>query len=108
MVKLVNSGYKPCSSWGIVKHGVPQRPVLGQLLFLLYINDIMKITNTKDKNNKSKLVLFAEDTLIITSPNPTNFIRHQWGIYKYSPFKAYWLRDDRLLSELGGTRTTVN
>jgi len=72
MVKLVNIGYKSCSSWGVVKHGVPQHSILGRLLFLLYINT-MKITNTKDKNNKSKLVLFADDThLIITSPNPTN------------------------------------
>jgi hypothetical protein len=38
-------------------------------VFLLYINDITKITNTKDNNNQTKLVLFADDTrLIIISP----------------------------------------
>jgi len=59
----------------MVKHGVLQGSVLGPLLFLLFINDIMKITNTEDNNNKSRLVLFADDTSrIITSPNPTNFI----------------------------------
>jgi len=36
----------------------------------------MKIIITKDNNNKSTLTLFADDTsLIITSPNPTNFIK---------------------------------
>jgi hypothetical protein len=39
------------------------------LLFLLYVNDLPKIT---DEN--SKLILFADDTsVIIISPNPTNF-----------------------------------
>jgi hypothetical protein len=61
---------------GIVKHGVPQGSVPGPFLLLLYINDILKIIITKDNNGKSNLVLFADDTsLIITSPNPTNFIK---------------------------------
>ena len=35
----------------------------------------MKITNTKDNNNESKLVLFIDDErLIIISPNSTDFI----------------------------------
>jgi hypothetical protein len=55
-VKLLNNDLKSCSSWGIVKNGVGLGP---PLLFLLYVNDITKITNTKDDNNKSKLVLFC-------------------------------------------------
>jgi hypothetical protein len=51
-------------------------------MFLLYINDIIKITSTKDNNSKSKLVLFADDTsVIITSPNLTNFIQNINGAF---------------------------
>ena len=42
----------------------------------------MKIASTKDDNNKSKLVLFLDDTsLIITSPNPTNCIKDINGAF---------------------------
>ena len=59
-----------------------QCSIFGPLLYLLYINYITKITNTKDNNTKSKLVLFADDTsLITTSPNPTNFIKDINGAF---------------------------
>jgi hypothetical protein len=69
---LKNKYFKSCSSWGIIKHGVPQGSILGPLL---YINDLPKSTNNKNNNNKSKLIMFADDTsIIVTNPNPTEFI----------------------------------
>jgi hypothetical protein len=48
------------SDSGLVKAGVPQRSVLGPLLFLLYINDI-----TDNLGNLARL--FADDTSLLYS-----------------------------------------
>jgi hypothetical protein len=49
----------------IVKHGVPQGSILGPLFFLLYVNDLPKITT-----NKANIILYADDTSVIVS-NPS-------------------------------------
>ena len=68
-VVLNNHSSSPCSNWGEITHSVPQGSILSPLLFLLYINDLLQITN-----DNSKIVLYADDiSMIIISPNPSNF-----------------------------------
>ena len=49
------------SDYQIVKCGIPQESILGQMLFILYINDIV------NSSNLLKLILFADDTNILYS-----------------------------------------
>jgi len=55
------------SDWEVVRHGVPQRSVLGPLQFNMYIKDFPCIIN-----KVSNTILFADDTNILVSSSDLN------------------------------------
>ena len=66
---IVNVG-KEYSSPGKLSCGVPQGPILGPLLFLLYVNDMPQAVN-------SELLLYADDTCLIYMEKDTKTIEEQ-------------------------------
>jgi hypothetical protein len=98
-VVLNNHCCSLCSNWGEITHSVPQGSILGTLLFLLYINDLLPITN-----ENSTIVLFADDTsIIITNPNPSNFEK---SVNKIIQDVNEWLNTNSLLLNLDKTHFT--
>jgi hypothetical protein len=71
------------SAWEQITDGIPQGSVLGPLLFLIYVNDLPKTIN-----DKTVLILFADDTsIIVKSPNSkdfqTNMVTAFSSVYNY-------------------------
>jgi hypothetical protein len=68
--RLVINDY--LSTWKEVQHGVPQGSVLGQLLFLIYINDL-----SKSISDRSIPILFADDTSFIITNHDDSEFKHK-------------------------------
>ena len=64
--------YSTLSNQILIKHGVPHGSILGPLLFLLYINDLLRFLN-----NKYTSMLFAGDASILYS------LKHNQTEFKY-------------------------
>jgi hypothetical protein len=76
-IKNINSSEQIASKWGKIKHGVQQGSILGPLLSSLY--DLPNFVT-----NKSKPILFADDTsIIVTNSNPTGFISDIMTVFEY-------------------------
>jgi len=78
-----------------IKHGVPQGSILGPLLFIIYINDMPKIST------HLKFVLYADDAnILITGQNVEEVVQK---VNKLSPLLLNWVDNNGLALNLKKT-----
>jgi hypothetical protein len=79
---------KVFADWVSVTNGVPQGCILGPLLFIVYINYLFNILESK-----SAPILFADDgSVLISHANPLQF--------KNTINAVYWILDDWFVKNL--------
>jgi hypothetical protein len=78
-IKNINFSHQIALKWGKIKHSIPQGSIQGPSLFLLYISDLPSFVR-----NKSKPILFADDTsIIVSNSNPTDFVSDITTVFEY-------------------------
>ena len=83
------------SSTKVINIGVPQGSILGPILFLIYINDLPKISNLFTS------ILYADDTTLLT--NHTNYDELIDSINNEIPSLQEWINANRLSLNLDKT-----
>ena len=78
--------------------GVPQGPILGPLLFLIYVNDMSAVV-------KNKLLLYADDSGILVSDESKSVIEASLQDDLHSI--RQWLIDNKLSLHLGKTESIL-
>lgn len=101
-VQITNSNLNQSTvyKWAKVRYDVPLGSVLGLLLCLLYINDLLKVTESKATS-----VLFADDTsILMTSPHTTKLQNDINTVFKQINI---WFEANLLSMNLDKTTTDI-